>query len=959
MTLAVSTDRRSPRDLRQLVEDVIKPRLGQVGGVAAVTVTGGEQREIQVVADKKRLEAVGLSVSRLARMISMENLDVPAGTIKEGRREYRVRVLGRAGDLDALRNLRIDTPRGGLIRLTDVADVIDTVVEPDEIARLNGDDIVGVRIIKQSGANTVEVADGIRRTIEELRRQLPDDVEIVIANDRSDRVRNQVTDVLTSIWQGTILAALIIFFFLHNARAMIIAALAIPTSMVSSFLATSLGLDFTLNAMVLLALAISVGILVDNSVVILENIKRHLDRGELPDAAATNGWSEIGWAVITTSVVDVSIFFPVAIMGGIVGQFMFPFALTIVSVSIAALVISALLTPMLAAWWFERISTDEHVQGGGGAGASLIAGWNRMWAVFFAFLQRIFSATEAVYRKILGWGLAHPYLTILIGYGLLILIAGKALPMLGQEFTPHTDESSVAITVEMPAGTRLEVTDEMIRQIEQRLMDKEKYPEIEYVFSQVGTTGSGLFGAGKSGPNWGALDLTLYDARERREQGLRSDEQLADDLRRDLADLPAQLTIAAQAAMGGGGAPIELELRSEDYAALNRVAIELKRRVSQIDGLVHVDISAEAGRPEVQVTIDRLRAADLGLSVGEIAQAVRAGIAGATDTTYRERGDEYDIRVQLDAADRSSVQDVADIIVGVDRDDEPVLLREIAQVSVGTGPTRIERRDRRRSITLTAYNPGIVQADAQKAITRILNEINEPTVDYQWAGLTRFRGESFAELFKALGLSIALIYIVTAALYNSVLEPLAIMFTVPLALIGALIGLLATGNTLNIVSMIGIIMLVGLVARNSIILVDYTDTLRARGMSRNEALLIAGPHRMRPILMTVLSTVLGVLPTALALSEGSEMREPFAWVLIFGLLFGTTLSLIVVPAAYCIWDRIGEVATNCFMAVFRPEISCVDELRAAFRRLRDRLSGGRGATPENGGPDSDEEHENR
>ncbi|MFP4249326.1 MAG: efflux RND transporter permease subunit [Armatimonadota bacterium] len=935
LTLAISGD-RSPRDLRQLVEDVIRPRLGAVGGVASVTVTGGEEREIQVLADRERLEAVGLSITALAQAIEFENMDVPAGTIEEGRRDYRVRVFGRAEDLDVLRGLWLDTPRGGMVRLTDVAEVVDTVVNPDEYARLNGRDIVGVRVVKQSRANTVEVADGIRAGVDELLERLPDDIEITVSNDDSVQVRNQVEDVLSSIGQGTLLAALIVFLFLHNVRGMLIAALAIPTSMITSFMITGLGLDFTLNSMTLLAMAISVGILVDNAVVILENVQRHLDKGELPDAAAVNGWSEIGWAVIATSAVDISIFLPVAIMSGIVGQFMYPFALTIVAISTAALVFAAILTPMLASWWFEQKQSEEQREREGNA---VVRAWRRFWHRFYAVLDAIYGAVEAVYRVALGWAVGHPYMLITIAYGLLIVVAGTIVPMLGAEFFPLTDQGAVRIDVEMPSGTRLNVTDGQLRRIEERLMDGEKYPEIEYVYSQVGSTGSGFMGSGQSGPNWASIDLTLYGARERREQNLRSDEELAVDLREELADLPADITVAAQGGGGGGGgAPIEMELMSEDHAQLARVATQLRREVTDISGLIHVDISSRPGRPEIQVDLDRWRISDLGLSVTEIGSAVRTSIAGTTDTRFRESGSEHDIRVQLEEVDRSSVQDVAGIFVGLDHHDQPVRLGDIADVSVGSGPTRIERRDRRRSITLTAYNPGIVQADAEEQIESILEGMDVGAVDYQWAGLARFRGESFAELFQALMLSIILIYIVTAALYNSVLEPLNVMFTVPLALIGAVIGLLVTGNTLNIVSIIGIIMLVGLVARNSIILIDYVDTLRARGMSRTEALLVAGPHRMKPVLMTVLSTILGVLPTALALSEGAEIREPFAWVLIFGLLFGTTLSLLVVPASYCIWDRVAEVATNCFRALHDPEISCREEIGGIFRRLRQRLS---------------------
>ncbi len=908
MTIGV-TGNRAPRDLRKLVDDVITPRIGQVSGVASVSVTGGEEREIHVLADRRRLEAAGLSIAELSRAIASDNLNVPAGEIDEGLRNYRVRVFGRADDIDTIRNIRIDTPLGGLMRVADLADIVDSVVDTDEYARINGENVVSMRVVKQSGANTVGVADGVRAALDELDQRLADDIEFTIASDDSEQVVTQIVDVRDSIVQGTILAALVIFLFLHNVRGMVIAALVIPVSIIASFSLTGLAFDFTLNSMVMLAFAISVGILVDNSVVILENVQRHLNAGELPEAAAVNGWSEIGWAVVATSVVDISIWFPVAIMSGIVGSFFYPFALTIVAVSIFALLTSSLLTPMLAAWWFTRKQQHETRRPNA---------WQRFWRGFYAGLDGIYDGFEGVYRTMLRWSVAHPYLVILFGYGALVIVAATVGPSLGAEFFPSVDQNRVTMTIEMPAGTRLEQTDDVAREIEQRLLDSETYPEIKYLFSAVGSTGSGVFGAGDTGSNWASMSLTLTSAGDRREIGQRSDEELADVLRDRLTDIPgAQITIGTEGGPGGGaGAPLEMQLLGENQDALVRTAMQMRHEVAQIPGLDQVDTSVEAGQPEVQIDIDRLRAFDRGMSVSQIAMAVRNSIDGATDTKYREGGDEYDIRVRLEEVDRDSVEEIRSLFLGLGFGDTPVRLGDVADVSLGTGPTKIERVDRRRAITLSAFNPGINQAEAEERILEIYEDVRDPSVNYQWAGQARYRGESFAELFTALGLAIALIYIATAALYNNVLEPLNVMFTVPLALIGALIGLLVTGNTLNIVSILGVIMLVGLVARNSIILIDFVDTLRARGMSRTEALLEAGPSRMRPILMTVASTVIGVLPTALALSEGAEQREPFAWVLVFGLIFGTTLSLLVIPASYCIWDQVANFFTNLGRRLF-------------------------------------------
>ncbi|MBD3291914.1 MAG: hypothetical protein GF393_03255, partial [Armatimonadia bacterium] len=772
MTIGV-TGNRAPRDLRKLVEDVIKPRVGQVGGVASVSVTGGEEREIDVLADKKRLEAAGLSISELSSAIASENMNVPAGEIEEGFRNYRVRVFGRADDIATIRAIRVDTTFGGLMRVDELADVVDSVVDTDQYARINGEDVVSMRIVKQSGANTVAVADGVRQAITELDERLSDDIEFTIANDESEEVVTQIVDVRDSIVQGTILAALVIFLFLHNTRGMVIAALAIPTSIIASFLLIGLAFEFTLNSMVMLAFAISVGILVDNSVVILENVQRHLDKGELPDAAAVNGWSEIGWAVVTTSVVDIAIWFPVAIMAGIVGAFFYPFALTIVAVSIFALIISAIMTPMLAAWWFTRKKEDNEHRNA----------WERFWGGFYAFLDGIYDSVERVYIRLLRSAVAHPYIVVLVGYGLLVFVAVTVGPNLGAEFFPQVDQNSVDITLEMPAGTRLDRTDAVMRDVEQRLMDRDRYPEIEFVFSQVGSTGSGVFGAGDSGSNWGAMTLNLISAAIRRDTDQRSDEELAIELRERLTDIPgAQFTIGTGGGPGGGaGAPLEMQLLGENMDALTRTAMDLRYAVAAIDGLDQVDTSVESGQPEVQIDIDRLRTFDVGMSVAQVAMAVRDSLDGATDTKYREGGDEYDVRVRLGEVDRDSVTEVRDLFLGLGEGDVPVRLADVADVTLGSGPTKIERVDRRRAITLTAFNPGIDQSVAEERILEVFDEVAEPGVDYQWAGQARYRGESFAELFTALGLAIALIYISTAALYNNVLEPLNVMFTVPMA----------------------------------------------------------------------------------------------------------------------------------------------------------------------------------
>lgn len=903
------TGARSPRDLRKLVDDEVKPALGRAQGVAAVSVSGGEQREIQILASAERLAAVGLTADTLSRKLALENIDMPAGTFQAGSRDFRVRVLGEVESLEELRALRIDTPVAGPLRLDQIAEVQDTVVEPTEYTRINGVQSVAVQVMKQSTANTVDVVEGVKEQVERLRRELPDDIEFTITQDRSEAVIEAIIDLRNAIIYGAIFAALVVFLFLHNFRGTIIVAIAIPTSLIASFFPIGIGFGFTLNMMVMLGLALSVGVLVDDSVVVLENIQRHLRRGELPAQAALNGRSEIGAAAVAITLVDVVVYLPVALMRGIIGQVFYGFAITVVVCVLFSLAMAFTLTPMLAAWWYERETRSAGTPTGFGA---LLTRFFSAWDSGYGQLRRVYSA-------VLRRAVAHPYVTLVVAFGVLIFVFVTLGSRLPNEFFPSTDERQVSITVEMPVGTRLEVTDEIVRNIEERLADRERYPEIAEVFAQAGSGGGAFLGIGKSGPNYGNVSIFLRPARERKLAGLRSDQQLAEALRHDLADLPStKLLISTQGGPGGLGG-MELVLSGEDYAALQREADRLRRRIEQMEGIRDVELSTEAGRPEVEIVVDRLRARDYGLTAGEIAAAVRRAISGATDSKYRVGGDEYDIRVKVPKADANSIEDIERLIVGKTKTNEPIRVRDVARITQGSGPTVIERYQRARSVTITAQTPGIGTRDAKRAIEEILKDSDGEQFAWSWSGSTKWQSEAMSEMTRAIMLAVVLIYMVTAALYNSVLEPLNILMILPLALVGAIVGLYVTGMAMSLVAMIGMIMLMGIVGKNSILVVDYTNTLRARGRSRYEALIEAGATRMQPVLMTTMAASLGMLPTALALAEGSEWRAPMAVVVIFGLILATPVSLIVVPASYVIWDQVGQFFERIARAIFvRP-----------------------------------------
>lgn len=954
---------RPLRELKHLIEKQVKDRLSQVEGVAAVTVTGGESREIQVRVDKARLEAYGLSITQVAQGIALANLNLPSGTIKESRREYAVRVLGEFESPEELRHVYLSFPGGPTgrrrIRLSEIATVVDTVAERQSITRLNQQESVGILVQKTSDANTVEVVDGIREELNRLEGETNShaapaepgalkkkwrifgDVDVIISQDQSKLVRAALDDITTHLILAIILVVFVIFVFLHNLRGVFIVSIAIPTCLIATFLVIHFA-GFTLNQMVMLGLTLAIGILVDDSIVVLENIYRHLHIGEGPREAAYNGRSEIGLAAIAITLTDVVVFVPIAFMGGIVGRFFREFGITVATATLFSLFISFTLTPMLASRWYRRGEETEAKRG------------------LFAHFDRFYHALDRFYRGLLAWALQNRYLTIFIGVGTLLAVLAipvprQALPVLGSlalligllalpalliargrqrlltvgalvamlavtfgvkrffgfQFTPPMDQGQVGITVEMPAGTRLEVTDRVIQQIEDLVSD---LPEVENVFTNVGLVTGGFRGAGESGGQYGQVMLTLVDRQTVLQKLLpflrsehvrtRSDAQIAAELRQRLPSFPgALLKVTTTTGFGGMQAPLQIELRGHDTRLLNDLALRMRDQLKEVPGILNPDVSWRVGRPEVQVRIDRVRAADLGFSVSQIAATLRDALEGNTMAKYREAGDEYDIRVQLAEFDRRRLADVADIILGT-VDGQIVRLRDVASVEIGSGPTRIDRADRQRQVQVLAYlAPGFplgnVEAEIRK---RGITDIRAEGVTLHWGGQSEIMRESAGHMFSALGLAIVLVYMLMAALFESFLNPFIIMLSLPMALIGALVALVLTGQTMSIISMIGFIMLVGLVTKNAILLIDYTNTLRGRGKSRNEAILEAGPTRLRPILMTTLALALALLPIASGMGEAAELRQSMAIAVIGGLLLSTLLTLVVIPVVYTLFD---------------------------------------------------------
>jgi HAE1 family hydrophobic/amphiphilic exporter-1 len=886
------SSKRPARELRELADDVIKDRLGKIAGVGAVTVTGGDIREIQVNVDKNRLEAYGLTINQIVQALSLGNLNLPSGRITEGRREYAVRAVGEFRNLDEIKNMRIHLPNGANLTIGDIAEVKDSCAEREETTRVQKKDSIGLLVQKQPDANTVEVVAAVKKELEAMKDILPKDVEIAIALDQSTQVKEALSDVNVSLWLGAFLAVVIVFLFLHNIRGTFIVAIAIPTSIIATFIPIYFA-GFTMNMMVMLALSLAVGILVDDSIVVLENIYRHLAKGEEPAEAAFNGRTEIGLAAITITMVDVVVFVPIAFMGGIVGQFFRQFGLTVATATLFSLLASFTLTPMLASRWYRKGEAVEATTG------------------FFAKFDRFYHALDTKYRTALAWALSHRRLVVGTGFGSLLVVLLFVAPRLGFEFAPRIDQKQVGVTIEMPVGSSLAATDSIARQVEDIFSN---IPEVESIFTNVGSTQGGRGAMGERGANYAqvmgalkekesVLDSILRPFTRGERKRTRSDQEIAQEIRAKVASIPGgRIKVQVQSGMGRGGSPIDIELTGADISEINAAAQKVREVVANTPGILNTDVSWKVGKPEIKATIDRVRAAELGLTVGQIASALRTSIDGSTESRFRQNGKEYDIRVRLTEFDRHSVSDVGRVVVG-SINHTPIYLQDVAQITPDTGPTKIERKNRERKVSVIAdLAPGYHLGNVQRELKQRLSKVDLGNVRLHWAGEAEQMRESFGHLISALLLAVALVYMLMAALFESLLNPFIIMFSLPMALVGALLALAITGETLSIVSMIGFIMLMGLVTKNAILLIDYTNTLRQRGMERNEAILEAGPTRLRPILMTTLAMVFGMLPTALKLGRGSEMRAPMAIAVIGGLIVSTLLTLLVIPTLYAIFD---------------------------------------------------------
>ncbi|HZQ99445.1 MAG TPA: efflux RND transporter permease subunit [Chloroflexota bacterium] len=906
---------RSQQELFKIADEKVAPRLSTVPGVASATISGGQQSQVVVDVDLDKLRAYGLSILQFNQALQNENQNVPAGTLTERGRDYSVRLNALFTSPEKIRDAVVATTASGPVYVRDVATVSMGYQKLTRMQRTDGKDAIGILITKQSDSNTLQVSDGVRKELATLQKELPADVKIDVVSDQAIFTRSSLDDVRYNLVEAVLLTGLVLLVFLHTFRSTFIILLAIPTSLISTFIVMFF-LGFTLNMMSLMALALTVGILVDDSIVVLENIFRHLELGENRFVAALKGRSEIGLAAITITLVDVVVYAPIAFMSGIVGQYFRQFGLVIATATLFSLFVSFTLTPMLASRWLSLPDPRSK---------SPLAIFGRVWERGWVRLSGYYSALLRASLRFRWITVAVAILSLVFGIGLI------AARLVGFEFMPQTDQSELVATLEMPPGTTLAVTSEAARKVEDRFL---QWPETKSVFSTIGTGGGNGLVQG-SQARFARITIELKKPWER----TKSQNELANEARSLGDGIPGLKLRMSQASFAGpGGPPVNIIVSGDDDAVLSDLAAKVEDIVRRTPGTIDVTNSAAVGSPEMTLTLDREKAADLGLTAGQVASALRTGISGTVATQYQPVGQKaIDVRVMASDADLASVDQLNDIPLTTSKG-TIVKLGQVAQIKQTVGPSQIDRRDRQRQIAinseLTTRPLGEVSRDIQAELDKLAVP---PGFSVKFGGQTQAQNETFGQMFQALGLSVLLMYMLMVALYESLLYPFIIMLSLPLAIAGAIFGLFITGNTLNMMSMIGMIMLMGLVGKNAILLVDYTNTLRKQGMERNEALLHAGPTRLRPILMTTCAMVISMAPIAAKLGEGSEFRAPMAVVVMGGLISSTMLTLVVIPAVYTIFDDVQGLFGRAFGFRRRrsavPAASAAEEI-AAYERAQ-------------------------
>ena len=877
MNLAVSGNAGQAK-LKQIAEDEIAPRLERIPGVASVSVAGGLVRQINVDIDQEKLNAYGLSLQNVVQTLQAENLNLPGGYAQTGTLELVVRTLGEFTDLNDIAGINLVTPAGGAVKLGEIAEITDTHREQTGYVLFNGEPAVSLNIQKEAGANTVDVSRRVHRELEAIRAGLEEGVTVGVVQDQAEFIQEAIKELRDNAIVGGFLAVFILLVFLKNLASTLIIAVAIPISIIGTFALIYFG-KLTINMMTLGGLALGVGMMVDNAIVVLENTYRLRQEGASLADAARDGASEVGMAITASTLTTMVAFLPVVFTRGLAAQIFRELSLTVSFSLLVSLFVALTLVPMLCSRFLRLRKKETAMEEGPG---------NAEGGFYSAFRGR--------YRQVLGWALAHKktvfFLTLLVFIGTLFLI-----PRIGMEFIPPMDQGEFFINVQMPRGSMLAETAAVVEEVDAVLAG---IPEIETIMVSVGAGGGPGFGG--SSPDQANYIVRLQENRRR------PVEEVVEEVRRGVASITGA-TISAYSAttmFGGMGAQrLSLKIKGDDFTTLEEIANDLVELLKQVEGAREVTSSLEIGRPELRLVVDRAKASAWGLNAYTIAAQVRTAIEGTTATKLRIDGQEYDVLVRLRRDDLPKIDDLYALTVSTPLG-AAVPLREVTSFITMQGPVSIRREDQQRVVTVSAGVAGTDLGSVSQEFLRIANSYPlPPRYSLEIGGEAQEMYEAFGELFLALLLAALFVYMIMAAQFESFVHPFTIMSTVPLAAIGVIWALFITGHNLSVVSIIGLIMLVGIAVNNGIVLVDYINNLRRRGMKLNEAIVEAGSIRLRPILMTSLTTILALVPMSLGIGEGAEMSASMGVAVIGGMTTSTILTLIITPVIYAVFDALG------------------------------------------------------
>lgn len=888
MTMSISSNKLNNKELYDLLDKKIEPIFSRVNGVAQVDLVGGQEREIQVSVDEKKLQGYNLSIGDIQQAILSSNLDFPTGSLKSRTTKSTIRLSGKYKSIEEMSNLVISNKDGAQVRLSDVATVFDAQQDVEKIARFNQNPTILMQVKKQSDANAVSVSESIKKTVETVMKNYAvQGVKVKIVDDSTDFTLAAADHVIFDLVLAVILVAIVMLLFLHNIRNAFIVMVSIPISLIATFIGMYL-MGYTLNLMSLLGLSLVVGILVDDAIVVLENVYRHMEMGKSRIRAAYDGASEIGFTVSAITLVIVVVFLPIAMSSGLVSDILAQFCVTVVIATLFSLLASFTIIP----WLSSRFGKLVHLTG------------KNPFEKFILWFEKQLEKFTHWITGILEWALKSGLRRIMVVVvTFIVLISSFMLVVfgfIGGEFFPKMDRGQFLVQIELPKDATVEKTNQVTLAVEKYLRDDK---DVIDLITTVGQQSSG-FGASQATVYQAEVQVNLIDKSERAE----STDIIAAKMKRDLEEkfTGVEFKTAPIGLMGADNAPIEMVVTAADNATATKEATRILELLKKVPGSVDAELSTDTGSPEVRVNIDRDKMASLGLNLSSIGQAMQTAFNGNTDGKFRAGEYEYDINIRFADANRQSIDDVRNLMF-TNTKGEQIRLSQFANVDMSSGPSLLQRRDKSPSVKVLSKVVGRPVGDVANewAAQFMDNEKTKPAgVSYIWSGDMENQTEGFGTLGIALLAAIVLVYLVMVSLYDSFVYPFVVLFSIPLALIGVMVILALTANSLNIFTMLGMIMLIGLVAKNAIMIVDFANMRKAAGASTHDALIQANHARLRPILMTTIAMIFGMLPIALAKGAGAEMNNGLAWVVIGGLTSSLFLTLIIVPVVYSLFDSL-------------------------------------------------------